>query len=137
MRLFTGQPDAMPLINCPVWQNGMPQSMQRAPWWRNLSTAKCSWNSFQSFTRSSGERSLGSSRSYSMKPVGLPIAYPSPADNKTKARPDSARKTIAAVGAESGAGRQELDIDEAFGFEAASSYRSRVRRRSYWLRTPP
>jgi hypothetical protein len=26
-----GQPEAMPLIRTPVWQKGMPQSMQRAP----------------------------------------------------------------------------------------------------------
>src|SRR6185437_11301207 len=31
------------------------------------------WNSFQSRTRSTGVRSTGSSRRYSMKPVGLPI----------------------------------------------------------------
>src|SRR6185503_18872314 len=30
MRLLMGQPEAMPLISVPVWQNGMPQSMQRA-----------------------------------------------------------------------------------------------------------
>ena len=46
----------------PVWQNGMPQSMQRAPWSRSLSSVKCSWNSFQSLIRSKGERSSGSSR---------------------------------------------------------------------------
>ncbi len=34
MRLFTGQPEAMPEISLPVWQNGTPQSMQRAPCWR-------------------------------------------------------------------------------------------------------
>ncbi len=31
IRLLIGQPDAMPLISLPVWQNGTPQSMQRAP----------------------------------------------------------------------------------------------------------
>ena len=35
MRLFTGQPEAMPEISLPVWQNGTPQSMQRAPCWRS------------------------------------------------------------------------------------------------------
>src|SRR5688572_31789710 len=33
------------------------------------------WNSFQSRTRSVGERSTGSSRRYSMNPVGLPIYF--------------------------------------------------------------
>src|ERR1051326_3566125 len=73
IKLFTGQPDAIPLISVPVWQNGMPQSMQRAPCVRSFSSAKCSWNSFQSLVRSFGERSCGSSRAYSMKPVGFPI----------------------------------------------------------------
>jgi hypothetical protein len=31
MRLLIGQPLAIPLISLPEWQNGMPQSMQRAP----------------------------------------------------------------------------------------------------------
>ena len=31
MRLLIGQPDAMPSSSVPVWQNGTPQSMQRAP----------------------------------------------------------------------------------------------------------
>ena len=34
MRLFTGQPEAIPEISLPVWQNGTPQSMQRAAWLR-------------------------------------------------------------------------------------------------------
>src|SRR5262245_26971893 len=67
----------MPLMSCPVWQNGIPQSMQRAPCCCSFDSEKCSWNSFQSFTRSNGERSSGSSRSNSMNPVGLPISYTS------------------------------------------------------------
>src|SRR5439155_6028478 len=39
----------------------------------------------QSFTRSSGERSAGSSRSYSMNPVGLPISQASPNDTNHSA----------------------------------------------------
>jgi hypothetical protein len=39
MRLLIGQPLAMPLMTVPVWQNGMPQSMQRAPWVRSLSSS--------------------------------------------------------------------------------------------------
>src|SRR5215471_2857901 len=73
MRLFTGQPEAAPEISLPVWQNGTPQSMQRAPCWRSRFSSMWWWNSFQSRTRSAGERSTGSSRRYSIKPVGLPI----------------------------------------------------------------
>ncbi len=66
-------------MSCPVWQNGIPQSMQRAPCCCNLASEKCSWNSRQSLTRSNGERSVGNSRSNSMNPVGLPMRYVSPA----------------------------------------------------------
>ena len=66
-------PLAMPLINLPVWQKGIPQSMQRAPCVRSFFSSMWWWNSFQSFTRSVGVRSTGSSRKYSMKPVGLPM----------------------------------------------------------------
>jgi len=38
-----------------------------------LLSSMCEWNSFQSFVRSAGARSTGSSRRYSMKPVGLPM----------------------------------------------------------------
>src|SRR5262245_21391513 len=47
--------------------------MQRAPWLRRRFSSRCGWNSFQSPMRSSGARSTGSSRRYSMNPVGLPI----------------------------------------------------------------
>ena len=73
IRLFTGQPEAMPEISLPVWQNGTPQSMQRAPCWRRRFSSMWWWNSFQSRTRSTGVRSTGSSRRYSMNPVGFPI----------------------------------------------------------------
>ena len=73
MRLLIGQPEAMPLMSVPVWQNGMPQSMQRAPCLRSLSSGMWWWNSFQS--RDALERRAvgGSSRRYSMKPVGFPM----------------------------------------------------------------
>ena len=45
---------AMPLISVPVWQNGMPQSMQRAPCSRSFFSGMWTWNSFQSLTRSFG-----------------------------------------------------------------------------------
>ena len=51
--------------------------MQRAPCCCSFASGKCSWNSFQSFVRSSGERSCGSSRAISMNPVGLPISQSS------------------------------------------------------------
>src|SRR5512135_406526 len=63
----------MPLISLPVWQNGTPQSMQRAPWLRSRFSSRCGWNSSQSPMRSMGARSTGSSRRYSMNPVGFPI----------------------------------------------------------------
>ena len=34
-----GQPEAMPAMSLPVWQKGMPQSMQRAPCSRSVSSA--------------------------------------------------------------------------------------------------
>jgi hypothetical protein len=37
MRLLIGQPLAMPLMSVPLWQKGMPQSMQRAPCFLRLS----------------------------------------------------------------------------------------------------
>ena len=70
-----GQPVARPAITSPVWQKGVPQSMQRAPWSRSFLAGNSSWNSSQSWMRSSGLRSGGSSRFSSRKPVGLPIAY--------------------------------------------------------------
>ena len=69
-----GQPETAPSYRTPEWQKGVPQSMQRAAWMRDSSSApKASWNSFQSPTRSAGGRSGGSARSYSMKPVGFAI----------------------------------------------------------------
>src|ERR1041385_1384424 len=63
----------MPLTSWPVWQNGTPQSMHREPCSRSFACSMWKWNSFQSTMRSAGERSCGSSRKYSMNPVGLPI----------------------------------------------------------------
>jgi hypothetical protein len=45
MMLLTGQPD---------WQNGMPQSMQRAPCVLASASVKCSTNSLKFLTRSAG-----------------------------------------------------------------------------------
>src|SRR6516165_7160491 len=63
----------MPSRSVPVWQNGTPQSMQRAPCFCSVSSSLCSWNSSQSRVRTSGGRASGSSRGYSKNPVGLPI----------------------------------------------------------------
>src|SRR5262249_26130715 len=68
-----GQPEAIPSSSVPVWQNGTPQSMQRAPCSWSLASAVCSWNSCQSWTRSTGCRTSGNSRGNSRNPVGLPI----------------------------------------------------------------
>src|SRR5262249_9019772 len=67
-------PLAMPLRSVPVWQKGTPQSMQRAAWVWSFFSSKCSWNSCQSLMRSLALRSAGSSRRYSMNPVGLPMS---------------------------------------------------------------
>src|SRR5579862_3716445 len=47
--------------------------MQRAPCWRSRLSSMWKWNSRQSWMRSSGVRSTGSSRKYSINPVGLPM----------------------------------------------------------------
>src|SRR3954452_10392380 len=57
----------------PEWQNGMPQSMQRAPCSRSPSTASGSWYSAKSFTRSSIGRLRGVTRSSFRKPPSSPI----------------------------------------------------------------
>src|SRR4051812_19123351 len=57
----------------PEWQNGMPQSMQRAPCSRSPSTASGSWYSAKSFTRSSIGRLRGFTRSSFRKPPSSPI----------------------------------------------------------------
>src|SRR5258708_7471671 len=58
----------------PVWQNGTPQSMHRAPCSRKDVSGMCSWNSCQSNTRSGAGRVTATVRVYSMKPVVLPIS---------------------------------------------------------------
>src|SRR5881275_2742168 len=64
IRLPSGQPE---------WQNGMPQSMQRAPCSRSPSSASGSWNSEKSLTRSSTGRLRGFTRSSLRKPPSSPI----------------------------------------------------------------
>ncbi len=66
IRLSIGQPSW-------DWQNGTPQSMQRAPWLR-----RCSSAGFVKISRKSASRSPASRYGtlffgYSMKPVGLPM----------------------------------------------------------------
>src|SRR5580692_10581059 len=53
--------------------------MQRAPCWRRRLSSMWKWNSRQSWMRSSGVRSTGSSRKYSMNPVGFPMMKSIPA----------------------------------------------------------
>src|SRR3954447_23807048 len=64
--LSIGQPDSL-------WQNGTPQSMQRAPCVRSSTSAGAVKISRKSCTRSSGSRYGTAWRSNSLKPVGLPI----------------------------------------------------------------
>src|SRR4051812_29159617 len=66
MILSIGQPDSL-------WQNGTPQSMQRAPCVRSSTSAGGVKISRKSCTRSSGSRYGTAWRSNSLKPVGLPI----------------------------------------------------------------
>src|SRR4051794_10794703 len=64
IRLPSGQPE---------WQNGMPQSMQRAPCSCRSVTAIGSWYSKKSWTRSSTARLGGLTRWIFMKPPSSPI----------------------------------------------------------------
>src|SRR4051794_26640561 len=66
MRLSIGHPDSL-------WQNGTPQSIQRAPWVRRSTSAGAVKISKKSCTRSRGSRYGTAWRSNSLKPVGLPI----------------------------------------------------------------
>src|SRR4051812_26703357 len=58
----------------PEWQNGMPQSMQRAPCSWMASPACGSWYSKKSFKRSGIGRLRGSTRWITRKPPSLPMA---------------------------------------------------------------
>src|SRR4051812_18539818 len=64
IRLPSGQPE---------WQNGMPQSMQRAPCSRSCGSACGSAYSFKSFSRSSIGRLRGSTRWSLRKPPSSPM----------------------------------------------------------------
>src|SRR5436309_2377091 len=57
----------------PLWQKGMPQSMQRAPWRLRTSSGVRSSNSRQCFSRSGTGCLWTFSRSNSRKPVILPM----------------------------------------------------------------
>src|ERR1700733_7352050 len=69
MRLPSGQP---------LWQNGMPQSMQRAACRSVRSLANGSYTSRQSVIRTSTARLRGVSRAVFKKPLGSPMIYSSP-----------------------------------------------------------
>src|SRR5439155_14636496 len=58
----------------PLWQKGMPQSMQRAPWRLRTSSGVRSSNSRQCFSRSGTGCLWTFSRSNSRKPVILPMS---------------------------------------------------------------
>src|SRR5262252_7485114 len=66
IRLSIGQPSC-------DWQNGTPQSMQRAPWLRRCSSEGCVKISRKSAVRSLASRYGTLFFGYSMKPVGLPM----------------------------------------------------------------
>src|SRR5215471_17553575 len=63
----------MLLIGQPVWQNGMPQSMQRAPCVEASSSVSAKMNSRELRTRSAIGSVVSATRLSSMKPVILPI----------------------------------------------------------------
>src|SRR5260221_3493220 len=67
MMLLTGQP---------VMQNGVPQSMQRAPCVLAFSSSRTSTNSLLFFTRAGIGKYDSFWRGNSMKPAALPIADP-------------------------------------------------------------
>src|ERR1700730_8442728 len=60
----------------PLWQKGIPQSMQRAPCARSLSSGSLRSYSRQSCNRSATGRRSGVSRLISMNPVIFPIFSP-------------------------------------------------------------
>src|SRR2546423_9173129 len=64
IRLPSGQPE---------WQNGLPQSMQRAPCSWSSACGSRTTNSWKSSTRSGIERFLGPTRSIFRKPPSSPI----------------------------------------------------------------
>src|SRR6478672_13663362 len=68
MRLSMGQP----LL---LWQNGTPQSMQRAPCRRRCSSGGWVKISPKSWMRRSASRYGTARRGNSLKPVGLPMAW--------------------------------------------------------------
>ena len=72
-RLWSGQPEAIPLSILPNWQKGTPQSMQRAPWSLCSSKGRLSWNSQKSLILSLGALTAPVFLSYSKKPVAFPI----------------------------------------------------------------
>src|SRR3954447_10411913 len=64
MRLPSGQP---------LWQNGTPHSMHRAPWSASSRSERCRTNSLKSLTRSSGARSGTPTRWIFKKAPSSPI----------------------------------------------------------------
>src|SRR5687767_512465 len=64
----------------PWWQNGMPQSMQRAPCSRTSASGAGRYTSFQSRMRSAMGRAGTLARLISMNPATLPIGGSDPRD---------------------------------------------------------
>src|SRR4051812_18108909 len=58
----------------PLWQNGTPHSMQRAPWAASSSSGRWTTNSWKSPTRSAGSRDVTPWRSIFRKPPSSPIS---------------------------------------------------------------
>ena len=108
-----GQPVASPAIISPVWQNGVPQSMQRAPWSRSFLDGNSSWNSPQSWMRSSGVRSGGSSRLSLEEARGFAHGPYLPPTRATSATLSSKAAISASSGREAGLAHLALRLQHA------------------------
>src|SRR6516164_7359853 len=74
----------MLLIGQPVWQNGMPQSMHRAPCVEASSSVREKMNSRELRTRSAIGSIVSATRFNSMKPVIFPMTLPSPSRSRSR-----------------------------------------------------
>ena len=64
----------MPSISVPVWQNGTPQSMQRAPCWAQRGLVGVFVELIPVMNAFAGGAASGNSRGNSINPVGFPMS---------------------------------------------------------------
>src|SRR5215475_2555411 len=88
----------MLLIGHPVWQNGIPQSMQRAPCIEASSSVSVEMNSRELRTRSVIGSVVSATRLSSMKPVIFPITLAPPSRDRkhdgAASRPSFSRRCL-------------------------------------------